>query len=155
MNSSLAKRLSTSIAIVALAGLLAFGGGIRYLCYCSGEVVVTVHEHCHDGGASHDSHVSHSHTSPDHRHDDHGSHPEEPGEHGDHHHDLVKTPTDLRAPSIASAPELKLLPLLQAPLPVEAVVGPFAPRAEWTFASRFADPPPQWRDAVRSVVFLI
>lgn len=145
MHSTLVQRFFTSIALLALVALLAFGGGIRYLCYCTGETVVTVHEDCHGHGL--DDHDDGDHPVEG---DDHGDH-----DHGDHDHELVKTSTDLRAPSNAAAPELKWQPLEWTPLLAE-LSSLLSPReTEPLSSSLLDDPPPPSLLVARSVVFLI
>jgi len=140
MRQSLVQRLSTAFALLALVVLLAFGGGIRYLCYCTGEVVVTVHEHCH------------GHDDADHHHEDSPSKEED---HGDHDHELVKSPTDLRLPSNPGTPELKWVPLAWTPLVAVNAICLSPAEAGPAPVSTFHDPPPPAPCVTRSVVFLI
>lgn len=135
MHSTLVQRFFTSIALLALVALLAFGGAVRYLCYCTGEVIVTVHEDCHG------------------HHDE--DHPVEGDDHGDHDHELVKTSTDLRAPSNAAAPELKWQPLEWTPLLAELPSDLSPTETEALPSSLLDDPPPPAVLVARSVVFLI
>lgn len=140
MHSPLLQRLFTAFAMLALVVLLAVGGGFRYLCYCTGETIVTVHERC-DG-----HHDEHSH---------HEDHPADQDGHEDHDHELVKTSTDLHAPSSAGAPELKWHPLPWTPL-VAVVTSVISPAAvEATPLTPPDDPPPPSVLVARSVVFLI
>lgn len=135
MHSILVQRFFTSIALLALVVLLAFGGGVRYLCYCKGETVVTVHQDCHG------------------HHDE--DHPVEGDDHGDHDHELVKTSTDLRAPSNVGAPELKWQPLDWTPLLAERLTILSPIEAEAVPSPLLDDPPPPAVMVARSVVFLI
>lgn len=151
MSRTFAQRLFTAFAIVALAGILAFGGGIRYLCYCAGDAVFTPHEHCHD---VHGEHRHPDHAAPDHRHDDqNGGHEQE--EHGDHHHELVKSSTDLRVPDVVVAPELRLVPLLWTSLNEWDTSGNSAPFSERPCPGMAEDPPPLSHQVARAVVRLI
>lgn len=150
MHSPLGKRVFTAIAFVALAGMLAFGGGVRYFCYCSGAAVLTLHEHCH-GGHGEEGPVDHAPVG--HRHDDRGGH--ESGDHDDHHHELVESSTELRLPDVVTAPEAKPLPLLwTAPSDRETfrAVKPAVERPRPRIAE---DPPPLSQRVARSVVRLI
>ncbi len=117
MKSLFAQRLSTSIAFVALAGILAFGGGIRYFCYCSGEVVVAAHDHCH---GVHVDEGPVDHAPAGHRHDHDGGRGDS-GDHGDHRHERVKSSTDLRLPDVVATPAAKPLSPLWSPLSQRAV----------------------------------
>lgn len=150
MKRSLAQRFSTAFAFVALAGILAFGGGIRYFCYCAGSVVVSLHGHC-QGGHGDEGRVHQSH--PGHHHEDHTEHDHE--DHEDHHHEQVKNSTDLRLPDVVAAPEPKPISLFwtalcewdKARLPVSVAEKPRLQIVE--------DPPPVSRQLARSVVRLI
>jgi hypothetical protein len=151
MSRNLAQRLFTAFAFLALAGILAFGGGIRYFCYCAGNAVLTLHEHCH---GEHGEHGHLDHAAPGHRHDDHhGDH--EQDEHDDHHHELVEASTDLRLPDVVAAPELKLIPLLWTALCEWETVGNAASVAERPRPEIAEDPPPLSEQVARAVVRLI
>lgn len=140
MRQSHVQRFFTALALLALVVLLAFGGGIRYLCYCTGNLVVSLHEQCHGHG-------------------DAGHHDEDlPGEeedHSDHEHELVKSPTDLRLPSNPGTPELKWVPLAWTPLVAENTICLSPAEAGPAPVSSFLDPPPPVLLVKRSVVFLI
>lgn len=152
MIPALIQRLFTAFAFVALAGLLAFGGGIRYFCYCAGTAVLTVHEHCH---GDHGEEGPHLHGPPGHRHDPIGDSGDDDHGHDDHHHDLVKSATDLRIPEVAAVPELKL-----QSLPWTAPGARVADRVSAGDADRprpqvLEDPPPLSLQVARAVVRLI
>lgn len=153
MNSPLGKRVFTAIAFVALAGMLAFGGGIRYFCYCAGAAVLTLHEHCH---GVHGEEGPVDHAPAGHRHDDHGDcGGHESGDHDGHRHELVESSTELRLPDVVTAPEAKPLPLLwTAPSPRETVRGG-EPAVERPRPRIAEDPPPLSQRIARSVVRLI
>lgn len=144
------QRLSTAIAFTALAGILVFGGEIRYFCYCAGTAVLTPHEHCH---GKHSDHGPIDHAPIGHRHDHRGDQEQE--DHDNHHHELVETSTDIRLPDVVTSPELKLLPLLWAALsewdtawnPVSVSESPRLQIVE--------DPPPLSHQVARAVVRLI
>jgi|APTNR8051073442_1049403.scaffolds.fasta_scaffold54455_2 hypothetical protein len=151
MSRNLSQRLFTAFAFMALAGILAFGGGIRYFCYCAGTAVLTLHEHCH-GEHGEQSHLDHA--VPGHRHDDHeGDHEEE--EHEDHHHELVKFSTDLRLTDVVVAPELRLIPLLWTSLSEWETVGNTTSFSERPRPEMAEDPPPLSLQVARAVVRLI
>lgn len=151
MKTSLVQRLSTAFAFMALAGILAFGGGIRYFCYCAGTAVLTFHEHCHGEDGEHD-HPDHA--APGHRHDDHkGGHEQE--EHDDHHHELVESSTDLRLPDLVVAPEIRLIPLLWTALSEWGTAKSPASVAERPRLQIVEDPPPLAHQVARAVVRLI
>lgn len=146
MSRTFAQRLFTAFAFLALAGILAFGGGIRYFCYCTGTAVLTLHEHCHgkDGEHGHQDHAA-----PGHRHDDHHD------DHEDHHHELVKSSTDLRLPDAVVTPELKLISLLWTALSEWETVGNATSVAERPRPEIADDPPPLSQQVARAVVRLI
>lgn len=150
MNSSFTKRAFSAFAFMALAGILAFGGGVRYFCYCAGTAVLTLDEHCHgDEGEEGPAH----HAPVGHRHDHHGDQEQE--DHDDHHHELVETSTDLRLPDVVSSPELKLLPLLWTTLSEWETAWNPAPAAERPLPGIAEDPPPSSHQVARAVVRLI
>lgn len=148
MSRTFAQRLFTAFAFVALVGTLAFGGGIRYFCYCAGTAVLTLHEHCHG------EHDHHDHAAPGHRHDDHED-GQEHEEHEEHHHELVKSSTDLRLPDVVAAPELRLISLLWAALSEWETVGNATSIAERPRPNIAEDPPPLSQQVARAVVRLI
>lgn len=153
MKSSLVQRLLTAIAIVALAGLLAFGGGIRYLCYCAGSAVMTAHEHCH---GDHGEAGPVDHAAAGHRHDHGDGHGQDESEdHGEHHHEVVKSSTDLRLPDVVTAPEAKFIPLLWTALS-EGVATRAPESAVESSRPPIEEPPPPLSHRVaRAVVRLI
>lgn len=144
------QRLFTAFAFMALAGILAFGGGIRYFCYCAGSVVITFHEHCH-GDEGEEGPIHHGPVG--HRHDHPGE--QEHDEDDDHHHELVRSSTDLRLPDVVTAPELKLIPLLWTALCEWETDRPPASITE-RHGLRIAEvPPPLSHQVARAVVRLI
>lgn len=144
------QRLSTALAFLALAWTMAFGGGIRYFCYCAGTAVLTFHEHCHGGHGEH-GHLDHG--VPGHRHDDHeGDHDQD--QHEEHHHEVVKSSTDLRLPDVVAAPGLKLIPLLWA-APGEWERREIATPIELPRPEIAEAPPPLSQQVARAVVRLI
>lgn len=147
MYQPLAKRLFTAFAFMALAGILAFGGGIRYFCYCAGTAVLTLHEHCH---GEHGEHGHLDHAASGHRHDD-----REQDDHDNHHHELVEASTDLRLPDVVVAPELKLIPLLWTALCEWETVGNALSLVERPRPEIADDPPPLSEQVARAVVRLI
>lgn len=155
MFRGLPQRFQTLVALAALFGMLASGGGARYICVCSGTVVLTPHEHCH---GIHGEEGPVLHAPPGHHHDTHAPADAPAGEedeHHGHHHDLVKAATDLRLPDWVDVPGLKSVPL------------PSASRDEIGRRLRFVsiherprpriaeDPPPLSHRVVRAVVRLI
>ncbi len=154
MFSDLVKRLFTAFAFMALAGILAFGGAIRYLCYCAGTPVLTKHEHCH---GEHGEHGPIDHAAPGHRHDEHHDHDGDPRQedHDDHRHELVKSSIELRLPEGVTAPELKLIPLLWTALGERDTAWNPASVSERPIPEIAEDPPPLTHQVVRAVVRLI
>jgi hypothetical protein len=150
MNRSFVQSFSTAFAFVALAGILAFGGGIRYFCYCAGTAVLTLHEHCHGDEGEHGP----AHHAPvGHHHDQHGDHEQE--DHDDHHHELVETSTDIRLPDVVTSPELRLLPLLWTALSEWETAWNPVSIAERPRLQIVEDPPPLSHQVARAVVRLI
>lgn len=153
MNSPLGKRVFTAVAFVALAGMLAFGGGIRYFCYCSGAAVLTLHEHCH---GVHGEKGPVDHAPAGHRHGDRGDHGDrERGDHDGHRHELVESSTELRLPDVVTAPGAKPLPLLWAAASEGETARAGKPAGERPRPRIAEDPPPLSQRVARSVVRLI
>ncbi len=146
------QRLQTLVALVALVGMLASGGGARYLCYCSGSVVLTSHEHCH---GIHGEEGPVHHAPPGHRHDSHGHPDGETDEHRDHHHDLVKAATDLRLPDWVDVPGLNPFPLPASVRDESARLQRFVSIHERPRPRIAEDPPPLSQRVARAVVRLI
>lgn len=147
MASTFVQRLSTGVAFMALAWIVAFGGGIRYFCYCAGTAVLTPHKHCHGNEGP----VSHA--AAGHRHDHQEDH--ENDDHDNHHHELVKSSTELRLPDVVTAPELKLIPLFWTALSEWESAWNSASVAERPRPKIAEDPPPLSHQVARSVVRLI